>query len=297
MTQDKLLNAIGGLDEGILAESEEASTTKPKRILWRVVIVAATLAMLTIGVAAADGFFQFINPTGDPQIGTATISWKLYKVDENGVLTHEVPTEAHVPAIRVSMSFPTNEDAPMELETPYMIQVPEHWVPCGYSSGEYPLDNGTQVIRSFSVSWEPYEDADGVISVVAGETIDDYVTFHQYSAYFYNMDTGINDHLETFHAIPSRVELSSELVTLAGIPVLKVTIPAFDLTELDWHSIIPLASYMDAGEVHLYWSDGDSIMRLTYPAWMTDDEIAEILSTIYVVEDLEGMLAELSETE
>ena len=291
MNEETLLQAIGGLDEAILAESEEAIAAKPKRILWRTLIVAATLAMLIIGVAAAGGAFQFIQPTGDPQVNVATIRWESYKIDENGVLTDEVPIEGYVPVIRVSMAFPTNEDAPMELKNPYMIQVPEHWVPCGYSSGEYPLDNGTQVISSFSARWEPYADADGVISVVAGETIDDYVSFYQYSAYFYNLDTGINDHLETFHAIPSRVKLSSELVTIAGIPVLKVTIPAFDLTELDWHSIIALASYMDAGEVHLYWSDGDSILSLTYPAWMTDEEIEAILSTIYVVDDLENLLS------
>lgn len=66
MMQDKLLNAIGGLDESILAESEEAITAKPRRILWRVVIVAATLAVLTVVAAAA--VIQFIYPTG----GSAT---------------------------------------------------------------------------------------------------------------------------------------------------------------------------------------------------------------------------------
>ena len=53
MKEEVLLQAIGGLDESILAESEETIAAKPKRILWRTLIVAATLAMLTIGVAAA----------------------------------------------------------------------------------------------------------------------------------------------------------------------------------------------------------------------------------------------------
>ena len=49
MKEETLLLAIGGLDEAILAESEEAIAAKPKRILWRTVIVAATLAMLAVG--------------------------------------------------------------------------------------------------------------------------------------------------------------------------------------------------------------------------------------------------------
>lgn len=294
MMQDKLLNAIGGLDETILAESEEIITAKPKRVLFRFVIIAATLA--TLAVVAAASVIQFIYPTGDPQLDATTIRWETYMTDENGVLT-DVITEGSTPVVRVSMVFPTNDDALPALKTPYMIQVPKHWVPVGYFTDMVTLEDGTQTIDQFSATWEPYADADGVISVVAGEKKDDYVEFHQYSAYYYNMDTGVPNHLETFRTIPSRVKLSSELITLAGIPVLKVTIPAFDLTWRDYHSLTFLATYMDAGEVHLYWSDGDSIMSLTYPAWMTDDEIAEILGTIYVVEDLEGMLAELSETE
>lgn len=300
MKEEALLQAIGGLDEAILAESEEAIVTKPKRILWRTVIIAATLAMLTIGVAAAGGAFQFIQPVGDPQINAATIRWESHKIDENGVLTDEVNNEGTVAGFRVSMAFPTNDDAPLVLDSPYMIQAPEHWVPVGYTVGEISRDDGTQGISQFSVRWEPYADADGVLSSWTGHNkdhegytfVEDYVSFWQYSAQYYNStNIGNKTSLETFQSIPSRVTLSPELITLAGIPVLKVTIPAFDLTEDEFLSLSSIAAYMDAGEVHLYWSDGDSILSLTYPAWMTDEEIEAILSTVYVVDDLENLLS------
>lgn len=303
MMQEELLNAIGGLDEAILAESEEVIAAKPKRVLWRTMVIAATLAMLTIGVAAAG--IQFLYPTGTPQINATDIHWKAFRFDENNVATEEVIHQGTVAGFRVSMTFPTNDDAPLVLDSPYMIQIPQHWVPVGYETGETTQDDGTQGISQFSVCWEPYADADGVLSSWTGHNqdhdgytfVEDYVSFWQYSAHYYNMGIGGENHLDTFLAIPSRVPLSSELVTLAGIPVLKITIPAFDLTKNEFLSLSTITTYMDAGEVHLYWSDGDSILSLTYPAWMTDDEIEEILSTIYVVEDLEGMLVELSETE
>lgn len=305
MKEETLLRAIGGLDEAILAESEEAIAAKSKRILWRTVIVAATLAMLTVGVAAAGGAFQFIRPAGEPQVNGATIRWESYKIDENGVPADEATNEGTVPGFRVSMAFPTNDDAPPVLETPYMIQAPEHWVPVGYTVGELSQDDGTQGISQFSVRWEPYADADGVLSSWTGNNpdhegytfVEDYVSFRQYSAKSYNnKDIGNKTLLEIFQSIPPRVALSSELVTLADIPVLKITIPAFDLTEAEFLSFSTRTAYMDAGEVHLYWSDGDSILGLTYPAWMTDEEIEEILSTIYVVDDLEDLLEEFNQS-
>lgn len=294
MKEEVLLQAIGGLDESILAESEEAIAT-PKRILWRVVVAAATIAMLTIGVAAA--VMQFIPPQGDPQIDITEYSWQTYMMDENGGLTDQVHREDTAPIFRVRMAFPTNDDATLDLKTIYMIQVPEHWVLASRLTNESLLEDGTQTLSQFSVSWEPYADADGVISGLAAETLEDYVTFQQYTAYYYNMDIGAENRLESFHAIPSWVELSSELLTLADIPVLKVTIPEFELTAFDKHSLNALAYYMDKGEVHLYWSDGDSIMSLTYPAWITDEEIEEILSTIHAVEDPEALLAEINGTD
>lgn len=295
MMQEVLLQAIGGLDEAMLAESEESITVKPKRILWRTVVIAATLAMLTIGVAAVG--IEFLYPMGTPKINATNIHWKTFRLDENNVATEEVINEDMVTGVRISMNFPTNEDVPLVLETPYMIHPPEHWVSCGYTSGKVTLGDGTQGISQFSVSWEPYADADGVISGSVGESIDDYVIFRQYSAYYYNSEVGGKNYLDSLLGIPSRVTLSSELTTIADIPVLKVTIPAFDLTEAESLSLSIKTAYMDAGEVRLYWSDGDSIMSLIYPAWMTDEEIAEILGTIYVVEDLEAMLEDIETTE
>lgn len=311
MMQEELLNAIGGLDETILAESEGTVTAKPKRILWRVAATAATVALLAIGVAAAAA--QFRGATGDPIIDTSDIHWKSYAIngsitasgEATGTITDEITDEGIVPGIKISMPIDTNEDAPIILKTPYMLQVPDHWVLSGHGNVKTTTAEGEEGISQFSVSWEPYAGADGVISSVYGNpeeygdyaAVEDTVSFRQRSASYYNNQVGGKYYLDTFTSIPSRVDVTAELATIGEIPVLKVAIPAFDLTEAEYFSMSFQSAYMAAGEVHLYWSDGDSIMSLTYPAWMTDDEIAEILSTIYVVEDLESMLAELSNTE
>ena len=48
---------------------------------------------------------------------------------------------------------------------------------------------------------------------------------------------------------------------------------------------------------HFYWNDGDYIFYMTFPYYLTEAEMAEIVSSIYVVENIRPYLINFSESE
>ena len=285
MKQDDLFYAIGQLDEDILAESEAAMTVRPKRVLWKAVVVAAAMAMMVMSVTAVANWFVGLN-NANPEVTSVEFEVEFYRIDENGVGTGEILSSEKAYRRDITMEIDVNPDVPNVLETAYMLQVPEHW---GMENKGGGFTDGQ--VDQFFVVWDPNGDSDGVITSYSGpegDWVEDLVIFRQRSAHSYSL---WDDHRVGFLiGIPDRVEVTSEIVVLGGVSVLKVHIPAFDMTLEESKLITFREHFMQGGEFRLYWSDGDSILSLNYPAWMTDEEIGELLSTIFVVEDIEEYL-------
>lgn len=270
MKSEDLLQAIGGLPEDILAESENKPVHRPKSILWRAAAAAAILSLLTITAAAVG--YQFLNlDNAAPRVLAQDIPWTSYTIDQNGFLG-EAEDSGTGTGVRIYAEIATNPEAPVQLENAYVPEVPSHWVLCGAG---YALTG--EKLSQFGLSWEPYSGEDG--------TTEDTVSFRQESAYFYNTNTDHPHCLETLMGIPEWVQVTAETTTLAGISVLQVTIPAFSRTETEAGP-----AYMSSGEIHLFWSDGNSIFRLRCPGWMDDAEIEEILASLHPVDNIQNYL-------
>lgn len=288
MKSEELLSAIGNLDEDMLAECEAPLPRRTGRILWRVAAVAAVFSLMTIAAAAVNNLFLDL---GDAPalVEKSDIQWTTFNIDSNGVLGEESGTGAER-GIRVFMEIPTNPNAPILLENAYVPTAPDHWVSCGVS---HALTDGQ--LSQFSLSWEPHAGADGVMSSVIGPecSMEDIVQYRQVSAYFYNKHVGGEHSLDVLMTIPDRVEVTSRVVTLGGISMLRVDIPAFSLTTEEYLQATALSLYMSSGETRLYWSDGNSIFSLVCPGWMEDSEIEALLETLHPVEDIQSYLNEI----
>lgn len=289
MKQEELLRAIGALDESMLLESE-GRFPRPKRLLWRVMIAAALIGIMAVTAAAVGNLFLDLNHSPS-SLEKQDITWVNYAINEDGTPGEELARDSQS-GILIRLEIPTNPDAPILLGNAYVPTVPDHWVSCG--TGFATTD---RMLSQFTLIWEPSADEDGIVDSVIGPvcSVEDTVSYHQYSAYFYNKEVGGKHVLDVLSTIPDRVEVNSQIVTLGGISMLRVDIPAFSLTIEDQLQTNSISLYMASGETRLYWSDGNSIFDLVCPGWMEDSEIEAILNTLHPVEDIESYLKTFQE--
>lgn len=284
MKQEELLSAIGALDESLLMESEDRFP-RPKRLLWRAVTAAALIGIMAVTAAAVGNLFLDLNHSPS-SLEKQDITWVSYKIKEDGTPGEELARDSQS-GILVRLEIPTNPDAPILLGNTYVPTAPDHWVSCGAG-----FATTNQMLSQFTMVWEPSADEDGIVDSVIGPecSVEDTVSYRQYSAYFYNKEIGGKNVLDVLSTIPDRVEVTSRIVTLGGISMLRVDIPAFSLTIEDQLQVNSISLYMSSGETRLYWSDGNSIFNLVCPGWMEDSEIEAILNTLHPVEDIESYL-------
>lgn len=118
MKKETLFEAIGELDEAILAETENIVTRSTKRLGWRAVLIAAVVAGLAVTAGAA------------PLIRNALVGGKM-ETDNTAYYTPTNPTtgESHREQrheITLEMEFV--EDAPDGIETYYITpEIPEEF--------------------------------------------------------------------------------------------------------------------------------------------------------------------------
>lgn len=284
MKQEELLRAIGALDESMLLESE-GYFPRPKRLLWRAVTAAALIGIMAVTAAAVGNLFLDLNHAPS-SLEKQDITWVSYEINKDGTPGEELARDSQS-GILVRLEIPTNPDAPILLKSAYVPTAPGHWVSCG--AGFATTD---RMLSQFTLVWEPSADEDGIVDSVIGPecSVEDTVSYHQYSAYFYNKEIGGKNVLDVLSTIPDQVEVTSRIVTLGGISMLRVDIPAFSLTIEDQLQTNSISLYMASGETRLYWSDGNSIFDLVCPGWMEDSEIEAFLNTLHSVEDIETYL-------
>ena len=283
MMQEELLNAIGGLNENILAESEEAISAKPKRILWRVAIAVAAAAMLAISVAAA-GFILNSTP-----IGMILKPWK--NPDYIGINGDYVEGAS---SVDVMLEFYVKQDRPKKLEVFYLPQVPETWeiklASLSKQGTPVQVDAITEdEYMTLRYIWIP-EGYDWDQHVMYVQTTVD--TFYNYGL-AENIDRRAHGKPELIGTIEcirplNNRTLSEQQITIAGLHAYELTISANP--EEAWDTSTIFFSYpLPDGERRFYWYDGDYIFTLVCPSRMTDAEVAALIESIQITEDLPAL--------
>lgn len=246
MKRDQLLDAIGGIDEAFLRESEQ-SAVRGKKTLWRIGLVAAIVAILGITAAASSGIFS--RPIKGSEIVTGeTVA--PFDMDAQGNI---IP--GGVEGLKITMEVELNADIPEHLEEVYHMEAPSDWQTYGGYGG--PSD------RYWLWSWYQDWHQEGKPGLMR---------LSQQIATSYRAGD---------HCVDSLLRLSeddgvtTQTVRVAGLEMLKVTIP-----ELPWYDESDGHLYCPEGETRLYWTDGDYMLRLTYPNWVSDAEAEAMLKTL-----------------
>ncbi len=241
MKKEELLEAVGYVNEDVLldADRETRSVVKPVR---RILLAAAVIGVVGITVAASTGLFS--RPIGEFELNTEeTIS--PFDMDDQGNIIL-----GGVEGITIRMEVTPDTDAPDYLEEFYRLNLSEKWHLSGGSGG-----GGLYT----HFAWEDYWDQEGKPGELRlkqsvmekGKTVQT---------------------VDLLHDLPVDTELTGEKTVMAGLDVLKVTIPA-----LPGYGG---TRYCTEGETRLYWSDGRYLLEFDYPAWLSDRVAESILETL-----------------
>lgn len=250
MNKDQLFDAIGGIDEGFLAEAQ----MKAKRstgTLRRVLLAAAIIGALAVTAMAASGLFS--RPVEDGDIVTGETVFPFYMDEKGNIITEGAA------GLKVRMDVTVNADAPEYLEEFYVLDMSEEWkIAGGGSAGD------GYVWHSNGFEW-------------AKGDLPGKVRLWQDAVSYYTVGTYGENVVDTLPKLDERDGVTSEITEFAGISVLKVTIPK--LTRFVGDPNIN-AYYCVEGETRLYWTDGDYILMFAWPAWMPDSEAEQLMRSI-----------------
>lgn len=249
MKREQLLEAIGGVDEQFLMETEQTAKHSG-RCVRRIFLVAAIIAVLAITAAASTGLLSL--PIGKNEIKSdETVA--PFTMDADGNIIPE-----GVQGLKVTMEVETNAGAPVWLEEIYSLELPKGWT---YSGGGSAGDGYR--FAAMEMNWR--------MDNKPGE-----LRLHQSVISYYVENIYGENCVDTLPKLSSDDLVTSETVSLAGIQALKVTIP-----ELPWYKEGKDGSdYCAGGETRLYWTDGDYMLQLDYPYWMEDSQAEQILTEL-----------------
>lgn len=241
MTREELMQAIGGVEETMLMETEK-TIKRPVRRMWRLALVPAAVMLLAASVAAA-GLLS--RPIADSEICTDEAVSPVAEVDGSAIVSGEIV------GYRVCMEVEFDLDAPQIIERTYSLTPPEEWYCCGSIN-----DWGFDVMTDWFLGTY------------------DHLQLYQRTVESAENNFGKNG-VDRLWSMPKEVNINQKIVTMAGLEMLRIDIPSEGMNQL----------LNGNGETRLYWSDGEYIMTLRCPSWMADNEIEELLATLYVTEN------------
>ena len=246
MKQEQLLQAIGGVSEDMLMESE-LQTRRSGRTVRRILMVAAAVAALTVTAMASAGLFS--RPIGETAIVTdETVA--PFDMDAEGNI---IP--GGVAGQKIAMEVQIDPDPPQYLEEIYHLEVPDTWQTWGGAGG-----GGLYTHSFWETNWR-MEGKPGELRLL------------QSVATNYLLDVSGENVVDLLYGLPQGTQLTTQKVTMAGLEMLKLTIPELPGFTKD-HQFCP------GGETRLYWSDGRYLLQLDYPYWVTDSEAEALLQTL-----------------
>lgn len=245
MKNEQLLDAIGNIDDKLLIEAETKHSSR-SRLTRRIFLAAAAVCALTVTVAATTGLFS--RPIQDSEIVTdETVA--PFSMDAEGNIIPQ-----GVSGLKIIMDVDMNPDAPKVIEELYVLNPGEQWKWSGGggASSEYMLYVTQNIWRQ------------------EGKAGD--LRLEQSVAAYYTEGTYGEKCVDTLPGLTKYTGVTQQIVTIGGIQAVKVTIPALpDYTGTD---------YCTGGETRIYWTDGDYLLHLDYPHWMTDADAEALLSTL-----------------
>ena len=246
MKQEQLLQAIGGVSEDMLMESEQRACRSGKTVR-RIFMVAAVVTALTITAMANAGLFS--RPIGE--IGIVTDETVVpFAMDAEGNI---IP--GGVAGQKIAMEVRIDPNPPQYLEEIYHLEVPDTWQTWGGAGG-----GGLYTHSFWETNWRT-EGKPGELRLLQSVATD------------YLLDVSGENVVDMLYGLPEGTELTAQKVTMAGLELLKITIPELPGFTKD-HLFCP------GGETRLYWSDGRYLLEMDYPYWITDSEAEALLQTL-----------------
>ncbi len=246
MKRDQLLDAIGGIDEAFLHESEQ-SAVRGKKTLWRIGLVAAIVAVLGITAAASSGIFS--RPIKDSDLVFDQTA-APFDMDAQGNI---IP--GGVEGLKVTMEVDLNSEVPECLEEIYHMEAPGQW----QTYGGYGAPHNRYWLWGWFQDW--YQEGKPGRIRLSQEIATSYRA---------------GDHcVDSLLRLSQKDGVTTQTVCMADLEMLKVTIP-----ELPWYDEGDGHLYCADGETRLYWTDGEYILKLTYPNWVSDAEAEAMLKSL-----------------
>lgn len=271
MTGHDLMDAIGGVDEELLAQSEAVQPWFRGTVLRRVMLVAAVIGLMGVLLGAV---YIYSMPIDAFRLVGGTES-----VEMDGKLVITGPQEK----VRIEMEFPVAGDVTRNMRCVYLPNLSEDW---GKASGGFSATGlGMNELRSVDFTWKLPGMAEG-----------EYFFYYQESAYYYieTYDEIFGDLVASVSALPETVTLTAEDEMLGAYHVLRVTVdPVRHLTFEQQIVGNTISALMPDGEVMVIWSDGYHVFHLRYPAWVPDETILAFIESLRPVDtDMKQIVAE-----
>lgn len=262
MTREDLFKAIGQVEEhrlvrcdapsGIVRlegdDMENKTKKRPTGRMLRNVLVAAVVVALMATVA-------FAAPAAYEGIAGAwlTEEWEFYT--PTGAAGNSNPFTTQTFEVEIQLG----ENAPEEIETYYMPQMPE-----GYTQSFGNLYGGIEVIRRglLHCAWDDDTTIQGV-------------DFRQLTKK--SWERGGYSVVDIYGDNTAEIRETE----LGGAEGLLISVPEDPLYP----------------KHHFYWEDGEYVFYMIFPYYVTEAEMAEIISSIHVVEDIRPYLISYCESE
>ena len=251
MKREDLLEAIGNVDDSILMEIETASVHYRRTYFWKVAAAAAALLLMSVSAFAASRLLS--KPVSGGGVLTGTVA--PFYMDQEGNIVMD-PVEG----LQVVMDVSFDEDAPKALEEVYRILPSARWEYQYTSVRDDDLVEDNESLTVWLHSERPGQ-----------------LRLSQYVSGYYGLE-GENV-VDQLHGLPKDTKVDTQIVSVAGYQVLKVTIPAVKIEGMLEQNNM----YCEDGEVRLYWTDGKYLFRLDFPAWMPNLEVEELFGTLFAV--------------
>ena len=250
MKSHLLLESIGFVDEQLLQEAETAKFVR-KKVTFKVVLVAAIIAILSMTAVAVDHFFPGHVSGGEvvPEtfhIESLDADWSVVDVRESA-------------GYRLQAQIEVAQDVPMYLQDPYLPTVPPQWKCSGAASAKYDGKIGMVGITwSYTEGGNEYE-----------------VFYRQESAYAYKHREDCVVWL--MDGIPEDVTVSGEVTMIADASVFMVSVSGSKADR----------NFYSYGRTLVFWSDGYSIFQLAVPQYWTEDQIYDMMCSMTLQGDME----------
>ncbi len=254
MKNYELLESIGFVDEELLHECETAKQTR-RPIAFKVLLVAAIIAMLSITAVAANRLFADV-------YGGEIVphSFTVKTLDANWNVTYEQACAGYILTAKID----TFTDVPMKLLYPYLPAIPEDWECSGAANAKY-----NDEIGMVGISWT-YTEADQEYEVF----------YRQESAYIYNT---CDDRVWWITDIPDDVTMTGESATIGEASVYLVKVSE---SKHAW-------SHPSFAHNMIFWSDGYSIFQLRVPQYWSEDRVYALMCSLTLQDNIEIALNNL----